>query len=180
LQQSGSIQRLQVKAGQHIEGVSLADHVHFQAVAEARLLAVGADSPVEEANGREVLDAVEAHRLQLAQEDGHQTERIGAVDAGQDRCVAHHGQHLARHVHHDGVGVSVGEDSGHAAAPCHAVAARVVDDNQVHAALLDELGRDSRARSGSQQGAARLYLRAQPPQRFIARNKWHLEFVSYA
>ena len=40
---------------------------------------------VDQADGREVLDAAEADPPQLVEEDGHQPERVGAADAGEHR-----------------------------------------------------------------------------------------------
>ena len=105
-----------------------------------------AEDAVDQADGREVLHAVEAHGLQLAQEHRHDPERIGAADAREHRRVAHDRQHLARHVDDDGVGVAVGQEAGEAAAAGHAEAAGVVDDDQVDAAALGELRRDARCR----------------------------------
>ena len=48
----------------------------------------------------------------------------------------HDRQHLARHVDHDLVGVAVGEQAGERAAARHAVAAGVVNDDEVDAACL--------------------------------------------
>ena len=100
---------------------------------------------VEQADGRKILDAGKTHRLQFGQELRHQHERIGAVDAGQHRRVLHHGQHLVRHLLDDLVGVAVGEQARGGAAPGHAVAAGIVDDDQVDAARLLALGRDAGA-----------------------------------
>ena len=109
----------------------------------------GAEDAVDQADGGEVLDAVEAHRLQLAQEDRHDAERIGAADAGQHRRVADDRQHFPRHVQDDRVGVAVGHQAGEAAAAGHPEAAGVVDDDQVDAAALGELGRDAGAGAGA-------------------------------
>ena len=61
----------------------------------------------------------------------------------------HDRQHLLRHVLDDRVGVAVGQQAGEAAAPGHPVAAGVVDDDQVDAAALGELGRDAGAGAGA-------------------------------
>ena len=83
--------------------------------------------------------------LQLVEEHVHEAERIGAVDAGEHRRVLHDRQHLARHLHHDLVGVAVGHQPGERAAARHAVAAGIVDDDEVDAAGLLALGRQPRA-----------------------------------
>ena len=63
-------------------------------------------------------------------------ERIGAVDAGEDRRLLHDREHLVGHLLDDLVGVAVREETRGAAAAGHPVAARVVDDQQVDAARL--------------------------------------------
>ncbi len=67
----------------------------------------------------------------------------------------HHRQHLVRHLADDLVGVAVGEQAGERAAPGHAVAARVVDDDQVDAAGLLALGRQAGAGAAADDRPAR-------------------------
>ena len=57
-----------VGRGQEVERVGGGDHVDLEAVAHAGLLEGGAHGAVEEADGREVLHAGEAHGLQLGEE----------------------------------------------------------------------------------------------------------------
>ena len=92
-------------------------------------------------DGREVLHAGEADRLHLVEEHVHQAERIGAVHAGEHRRALHHRQHFGRHLHHDRIGVAIGHQAGERAAPGHAVAAGIVDDDEVDAAGLLALRR---------------------------------------
>jgi hypothetical protein len=66
---------------------------------------------------------VKAHLLNLLEKDGHQPERVGAVDAREHRRVLDDRQHLGGHLDHDGVGVAVGHQPGQRAAARHAVAA---------------------------------------------------------
>src|SRR5690606_36746986 len=69
------------------------------------------------------------------------------------------GQHLAlAHVLDDLVGVAVGQQAGQAAVPRHAIAARVVDDDEVCPTGLGELRRDARARSRADDGAASFHF----------------------
>ena len=82
-----------------------------------------AERAVDQADGREVLDAGEADPPQLVEEDGHQPERVGAADAGEHRRLPHDRQHLARHVDDDRVRVAVGHQPGERAAAGHPVAA---------------------------------------------------------
>ena len=83
--------------------------------------------------------------LHLVEEHVHLAERIGAVDAREHRRVLDHRQHFGRHLHHDRVGVAVGHQPGERAAPGHAVAAGIVDDDQIDAAGLLAFRREARA-----------------------------------
>ena len=73
---------------QHVLGMRLGDHVDLEPVGHAGLFEIGAEDAVDEADGREVLHAGEAERLELVEEHVHDAERIGAVDAGQHRRLA--------------------------------------------------------------------------------------------
>ena len=89
-------------------------------------------------------------------------EGVGAVHPGEDRGVLDHRQHLVRHLHDDLVGVAVGEQPGERAAPRHAVAARIVDDDEVDAARLLAFRRDARAGAAADDRLAGGDLGAQP------------------
>ena len=86
---------------------------------------------------------------------GISTNGIGAVDAGEHRRVLDHRQHLARHLLDDLVGVAVGEQARRRAAPGHAVAAGIVDDDQVDAAGLLALRREAGAGAAADDRDAR-------------------------
>ena len=94
----------------------------------------------------------------------HQPERVGAVDAGQDRHVLDDRQHLGGHLDDDRVGVAVGEQPGERAAAGHPVAAGVVDDDQVGAAGLGHLGRDAGAGAAADDRLAGVDLGAEAAQ----------------
>ena len=100
-------------------------------------------------------------------------ERVGAVHAGQHRRVLHHRQHLVRHLADDLVGVAVGEQAGERAAPGHAVAARVVDDDQVDAAGLLALGRQAGAGAAADDGLAGGDLGAEAVEQGLAGDAGH-------
>ena len=142
--------------GQEVQLVGLADHVDLEPEAHAGLLEALAHDAVEEADGRKILDAGESHRLQLGEELRHQHEGIGAVDAGEHRRVLDHRQHLLRHVDDDLVGVAVGEQARRRAAAGHAVAAGIVDDDEVDAAGLLALGGKAGAGAAADDRHARL------------------------
>jgi hypothetical protein len=114
---------------------------------------------IDEAHGGEVLDAGEAHGLQLIEEAVEDAEGVRAIDAGKHRGFLRHRQHLARHLHHDLIGVAIGEDAGERAPARHAVAAGIVDDDEVDAAFLLAFCREARARTPAHDGnAAALHL----------------------
>ena len=121
------------------------DDVDFELIAHAGFLEGLAHVAIEEADGRKVLDAREAQRPQLFEEESGDDERIGAVDAGEDRRLLHDREDLVGHLLDDLVGVPVREEPRGAAASGHPVAARVVDDQQVDAAGLFAHGREARA-----------------------------------
>src|SRR5581483_2245677 len=131
--------------GQHVLLMRLGDHVDLQRIGHAGFLQIGAEDAVDQPDGREALHAGEAERLQLIEEHIHVAEGIGAIDAGEHRRPGHDRQHLCRHLHHDGVGIAVSHEAGERAASGHAIAAGIVDDDKVHAAVLFAFGRQPRA-----------------------------------
>src|SRR5262245_29357824 len=143
-----------VRRRQQVEGARGSDHLDLEGVAHARLLELGTDRAVEEAHGGEVLHTGEAQRGQPRQEVVEDHEGVGAVDARQYRRLLHHGQHLARHVNHDVVGVAVRHEAGWRAPAGHAVASRVVDHDEVDATGLLALGREPRPRPAADDGLA--------------------------
>ena len=76
-------------------------------------------------------------------------ERVGAVDAGEHRRALDDRQHLARHLDDDRVGVAIGQQPGERASAGHAVAAGIVDDDEVDAARFLAFGREARARAAA-------------------------------
>src|ERR1700687_4939543 len=141
--------REHVGGGEQVALVGRADHLDLEAVAHPGLLQLGADGPVEEADGGEVLHPGEAERDQPLQEVGRDHERIGAVDPREHRRPFHHREHLAGHVDHDVVRVAVGHQARQGPAASHAVPARVVDHDQVDAARLLALGGEAGARAAA-------------------------------
>src|SRR5205807_1608779 len=111
--------------------------------------------------------------LYLTQEQFHDTERVCAAHAGQHRGVFDDGKHLAGHVHDDLVGIAIGHHAAEAAAPGHAEAARIVNDDQVNAAGLGALGADARARATTDNRFARRHLIPQSLQTLFAREETH-------
>jgi hypothetical protein len=162
-----------VRGGEQVERAGGADHLDLEPVAHARLLELGANGAVEEPHRGEVLDAREAEVGEPTEEVVGDHEGVGAVDAGEHRGARDHRQHLARHVQHDVVGVAVGEEPGERAAAGHAVAAGVVDHDQVDPAGLLALGRQPGARAPADDGLAAADHAAQPPEDRPARDAGH-------
>src|SRR6266850_751434 len=130
---------------QHVLVMRLGDHVDLQRIGHSGFLEIGAEYSVDQSDGRKILHAGKAERLQLIEETVHVAERVGAVDAGQYRRPGDDGEHFAGHFQHDRVGVAVRHQSGKRAASSHAVAAGIVDDDQVNAACFLAFGRQSGA-----------------------------------
>ena len=137
---AGFRHRRRIGLGEHVgrrqqaARMGCGDHIHLQPVGHAGLFEVGAQGPIDQADRGEVLHPGEADALHLIQEHAHLAERVGAVDAGEHRRARHQRQHLVRHLHDDGIGVAIGEQPGERPAPSHAVAAGVVQHDQVDAA----------------------------------------------
>src|SRR5882757_1138670 len=157
-----------VRGGDEVDPVGLADHVDLKGVGHAGLFEVLPEVAVDQAHGREVLHAGEAQIGELPQEARDVAEGVGAADAGQDRGLLDDGQDFGGHLHDDGVGVAVGHESREGAAACHPVAAGVVDDDEVGAAALGALGRQAGPGAGTDHRAALLDLRAQSREDFLA------------
>ena len=121
---------------QQIQLAGEPDDVDFELVAHAGFLEGLAHVAIEETDRREVLNAGEAQRPKLFEEESGDDERIGPVDAGEDRCLLDDREHLVGHLLDDLVGVPVREETRGASAAGHPVAPRVVDDQQVDAARL--------------------------------------------
>ena len=154
--------------GEQVQLIGLAHELDLEPVAHAGLLEVLSELAIIEPDGGEVLDSGEAHLLQLWEKDVHDPEGVGSTNPGQHRSVFHNRQHLAGHIHHDGVGVSVGKQPGQRAPSCHSKASGVVDDDQVHAALFTELGGDAGACARADNRDLLFDLRAEPPEYFTA------------
>ena len=140
------------------------DDVHFELVAHAGFLERLPHVAVEEAHGRKVLHAGKAERPQLVEEESGNDERIRAVHAGEDGRPLDDGQDLIGHFLDDLVGVAVREEPGRAAPPRHPVAAGVVDDQQVDAAVLLALRREACAGAAADDGFAAGDLVAEAPE----------------
>lgn len=144
------------------------DHVDFELEAHSGFLDVLPEHPVIEADSWEILHSGEAHIGKLAQEQRHAAERIGPAHTGQYRRGFDDRQHFARHVDDNRIGVAIGQQAGKRSAPGHAVAAGIVDDDEICAARLRALRRKPGACSGADDGAPFLNLAAKPPERFLS------------
>jgi hypothetical protein len=70
---------------QHVLLMRHRDHLDLQRVGHAGLFEIGAEDAVDQADGRKILHARKAERLQLIEEEVHVAEGICAVDAGEHR-----------------------------------------------------------------------------------------------
>ena len=101
-------------------------------------------------------------------------ERVGAVDPGQHGRVAHHRQHLARHLDDDLIGIAIGEHPRQRSAPRHSVAARIVDDDEVDPARLLAFGGEAGAGAATQDRLACFHHRPEPLHQCSAIHACHL------
>lgn len=97
----------------------------------------------------------EPHRLRLFQEHGHQAEEIGAADPGQ------HGVRVTTGRTSLAISTTMPLASPYGINPAsHAKPAGIVDANQLGAAFLDTLGRETGARAGADDGLTARHLHA--------------------
>src|SRR5262245_1158041 len=170
--------REHVGRGEQVELSCALDHLDLEGVAHAGLLQLGPDHAVEQADRGEVLHAGEAQLAEPCQERIEQQERVGAVDPGEDRRVRDNRQPFARHVEHDLVGVAVGEQPRERAAPRHAIAARIVDHDEVDAARLLALGGQPGAGAAADDRLAAAHHAVEPGQDVLAANSGHVVRIS--
>ena len=154
------------------------DHLDLERVGHACLFEIGAHDPVDQSDRRKILHAREAETLEVVEKRIEQAKGIGAVDAGENRRVLDDRQHFLRHVPHDLVGVAVGEHASERASPRHAVAAGIVDDDEVDAARLLAFGGKARSRAAADNGPARLFHRLELSQNRLALESRHQALLS--
>lgn len=133
-----------VRTGEQAELVRPGDHLDFRGETHTGFFQVQTEYSIDEANGRKILNPREPCLTQLTQKDIHQPERGGTADAGEHRRMPHNRQDLTRHVQDDCIGTA----SRHPEPP------GIVNDDQICAARLGALGREARARAGSDEKMA--------------------------
>ncbi len=101
-----------IRCGQQIFFMCLADHLHFQRITHAGFFQIGAEFTVDQADCREVLHAGKPGGFDIVQEFIKLTERIRAVDTRQNRRMFHDRQHFFCHIHDDFVGITVSQQTG--------------------------------------------------------------------
>ena len=138
------------------------DAVDFPGEAHSRLFQAEAKIPIDQADGREVLDPGKAQRTQLGQDDFGNHERIGRADAGQNRSALDGGQDLVGHFPNDGVGVSIRHQPCQRPAAGHPEPARIVDHDQVDSPGFLALGAQARACAAADQRTSRSHLLVKP------------------
>ena len=79
--------REDIRRSQEIELAGCPDQLDLESIPHPCLLEVGAEGAVDQADGREVLDAGEAQVPELPEEDRHEPEGIRAAHAGEDRSL---------------------------------------------------------------------------------------------
>ena len=114
------------------------DHVHFFGESHLGLFEILAKDAVDQSDRGKVLHAREASPPHFFEKELHHPERIGAADARQHGSLRDDRQHFAGHIHHDGVGITVGHHPRQRAAPAHPKSAGVVDHDQINPAGLFE------------------------------------------
>ena len=158
-----------VGRGQQILLPGEADHFDFLVEAHARLFEIDAKRSVDQADGGKVLHAGKADRLDLIEKDVHQAKRIRPTDPGKHRRFADDGQDFLRHLHDDAVRIPVGHHPRKRPATRHPKPTRVVDDNEIDAAGLLTLGRQTRTRPAADNRCTGGNLFAKPAQNGCSR-----------
>jgi hypothetical protein len=102
-----------------------------------------------------------SHGLELVEKVVEDAKGVGAVDAGQHRGVAGDRKHFPGHLHHDVVGITIRHEPGKRSSAGHAVAARIVDHDQVDAAGLLAFGRQPSAGAAADDGLSTANFRVQ-------------------
>ena len=162
-----------VRRRQQFERSGFSDHVDLEIVRHARLLKVGAERPVDQTHGGEVLHAGKAKIAQLGEKGGDIAEGVCSADTGEDGCVFDHGEDLfclsgvseirqnhematvgeaSNHVDYNVIRITVRHQPRKGSPAGHAEPAAIVDDDQIAAAGLDELGGQADARAGANNG----------------------------
>ena len=85
----------------------------------------------------------------------HPATRIGRMDAADDGTFFDDGEHLIfANLHGDGIGIAVSHHPRGRAVAHHAEATAIIDNDEISAALLDELSTDAGAGAGGDNGIA--------------------------
>ena len=157
-----------IRAGKHVELVSLGNHIYLKAVAHAGFFEVLTERTVDKANSGEVLNAVEALLLKLGQVLLHYAEGVGAAYASEHGGVLHNRQNLGAHFNNNLVCIAVGKQASKRAAASHAESTRVVDNEDVGTAGLSGFSRDARTSAYTEQDVAFVEGFAEPVEDFCA------------
>ena len=89
--------------------------------------------------------------------------------AADDRNLFDHRQHLElANLHRDSVSISISHQPAGRAVACHAKTAGIINDDQVRAAALNELGANAGASARRDEGFAVFQCRAQSLDDFFA------------
>src|SRR3982074_2799007 len=162
-----------IRYRQHVLGMGQGDHLDLERIGHAGLLEIGTKQAVDEPDGREILHARKAQTLQFIEKGIEQAERVGPVDAGKHWRLLHDRQHLMRHLPNDFIGVTVGQHARERTTASHAIAARIIDDDQVDAAGLLAFRRQARPRAATDDRHAGAFHRLQPGEDRLALKSGH-------
>ena len=148
--------------------LGLGNHVDFKSKSHSGLFQVEPEIAVDHADGWEVLYAREAHVDKGIEVVVHDAERIGSADSSENRGVFDDGEDLTGHLEDYRVGITVWHQARQRSSPRHAVAARVVDNDQISATRFGELRRETDSGARSNDYFAAFDCGAEPDQCFVA------------
>src|SRR4030095_915521 len=98
---------------------------------------------------------------------------VGAIYTCEDGSFVNHWEDLPRHFHYDFIGIAVSQQSRKGAPPCHAIAARIVDHDQVEAAGLLTLCRQAVSCATADDGLALARHALKFRSQLLSREAWH-------
>ena len=145
---NGLLGSIDIDDAEEVHASSERDHFKLLLHAHARLFENLAELAIDDAVGGEIVHATEAHVFDLAQPMPHAAAGIGGMDAADHGDFVDDGQHFKfTDLHGDGIRIAIRHETSGRAVTRHAVAAGIVNDDQIRAAFFNELRADARASS---------------------------------
>jgi len=137
----GFFGRDDVRDSEKVHLVGQGDHFDLLLHTHAGFFESLAIVTINDGVGREVVHAREAHVDDLTEKVPHAAAGVGGVDSANDGDLFDDGKDLKfPNLHCDGIGITIGHEAGGGARTCHAESSGIVDDDEVGAAFLNELG----------------------------------------